>query len=102
MVWPWSSARHYEDHRAGPLRLDLDSLPDDPRVRGWPGWARERQDMPTLREDMAPGSSQDRRVLRRRFFIDATLTLLKSSGTARLLSRLHLGTSPGLWVAEHQ
>jgi putative transposase len=29
--WPWSSARGYQDEQAGPLRLDLHSLPDDPR-----------------------------------------------------------------------
>ncbi|HNQ24833.1 MAG TPA: transposase [Phycisphaerae bacterium] len=29
--WLWSSARYYEDRAAGPLRLDLDSLPPDPR-----------------------------------------------------------------------
>jgi putative transposase len=32
--WRWSSAVGYEDERAGPLRLDVDSLPADPRRRG--------------------------------------------------------------------
>lgn len=32
--WPWSSARAYQDRAAGPLRLDLDSLPPAPRAEG--------------------------------------------------------------------
>jgi putative transposase len=32
-AWPWSSAAHYEERTRGPLRLDLESLPDDPRGR---------------------------------------------------------------------
>jgi len=31
--WPWSSVLYYEDRESGPLRIDLDSLPDD-RCRG--------------------------------------------------------------------
>ena len=29
--WPWSSARAYETGDANPLRIDFDTLPDDPR-----------------------------------------------------------------------
>jgi putative transposase len=29
--WKWSSARYFEDCEAGPLRLDLETLPSDPR-----------------------------------------------------------------------
>ncbi|MCH7701237.1 MAG: hypothetical protein IID37_06085 [Planctomycetes bacterium] len=29
--WPWSSASFYEGHSSGPLKIDVNSLPDDPR-----------------------------------------------------------------------